>query len=55
MYFTVCAPGLTQKDLRLEQAEISEARFLKPDEIDLEQFAFESTKRAVKAWLANLD
>jgi 8-oxo-dGTP pyrophosphatase MutT (NUDIX family) len=55
MYFTICAPGLTPQDLRLEQDEISEVRFLKPEQIDLEQFAFESTKRAVKAYLANLD
>ena len=55
MYFTIRAPGLTQKDLQLEQAEISEVRFLKSDEIDLEQFAFESTKKAVKTYFANLD
>jgi ADP-ribose pyrophosphatase YjhB (NUDIX family) len=51
MYFSVSAPGLAPKDLRLEQAEIAEARFLKPEEIDFDQFAFESTRRAVKTYI----
>ena len=51
MYFTVSAPGLTPQDLRLEQAEITGVCFLKPEEIDYGKLAFESTKRAVKAYL----
>ncbi|MDR0302223.1 MAG: NUDIX domain-containing protein [Treponema sp.] len=51
LYFSVCAPGLTQDDLRLEKGEIAEVRFLKPEQIDLDQFAFESTKRAIKVYL----
>jgi 8-oxo-dGTP pyrophosphatase MutT (NUDIX family) len=54
LYFTICVPGLTPRDLRLEQDEIAEVRFLKREQIDLEQFAFESTKRAVKAYFAGL-
>jgi len=50
LYFTVNAPGLTPDDLRLEKDEIAEVRFLKPEQINLDQFAFESTKRAVKAY-----
>jgi len=55
MYFTVSAPCLTAGDLHLEQAEIAGVRFLKPEEIDLNAFAFESTKQAVKAYLGIVD
>jgi ADP-ribose pyrophosphatase YjhB (NUDIX family) len=55
MYFSVCAPGLKSEDLRLEQSEVAAARFLKPEEIDFSQFAFESTRRAVKSYLRILD
>lgn len=51
LYFSVCAPGLTQDDLCLEKGEIAEVRFLKPEQINIDQFAFESTKRAVKVYL----
>ena len=54
MYFSVSAPGLTPQDLCLEQAEIAEVCFLKPEEIDYDKLAFESTRRAVKAYLGNL-
>jgi 8-oxo-dGTP pyrophosphatase MutT (NUDIX family) len=55
MYFSISAAGLMPKDLRLEQAEISGALFLKPEEIDYSRFAFESTRRAVKSYLHILD
>ena len=55
MYFSVSAPGLKPEDLRLEQAEVAAVRFLKPEEIDFSQFAFESTRRAVKSYLRILD
>jgi 8-oxo-dGTP pyrophosphatase MutT (NUDIX family) len=55
MYFSISAPGLTPKDLHLEQAEVSGALFLRPDEIDYSRFAFESTRRAVKSYLHILD
>ena len=51
MYFSVKAPGLKLKDLTMEKAEIAEIRFLKPDEIDFSEFAFESTRQAVKTYL----
>jgi 8-oxo-dGTP pyrophosphatase MutT (NUDIX family) len=51
LYFSVRAPGLTLDDLRLEKSEIAEVLFLKPQQIDLDQFAFGSTKRAVKVYL----
>ena len=51
LYFTINAPGLTPEDLRLEEAEISGVRFLRPEEIDMDQLAFESTKKAVKTYI----
>jgi ADP-ribose pyrophosphatase YjhB (NUDIX family) len=51
MYFTVSAPGLKPGDLQLEKAEIAGVRFLKPAEINYDEFAFGSTKKAVKAYL----
>ena len=51
MYFCFCAPGLSEKDLVLEQSEIVSVSFLKPEEIDCDELAFESTRRAVKAYL----
>jgi len=53
MYFTVSAPGLTLEHLQLEKTEVKEVRFLRPQDIDLNDFAFESTKRAVKTYLEN--
>jgi ADP-ribose pyrophosphatase YjhB (NUDIX family) len=55
MYFLVRAHGLKPEDLRLEEAEISDVRFLKPEEIDFSQFAFPSTLQAVKTYLDILD
>ena len=57
LYFSVSAPGLLPQDLHLEQAEIAGVRFLKPEEIDFNEFAFESTRRALKTYLkrAHLD
>jgi len=54
MYFSITAPGLAPEDLRLEQAEVAAVRFLKPEEIDFSEFAFESTRRAVKTYLEGL-
>jgi len=51
LYFSVSAPGLTRENLRLEKGEIADVRFLKPEQIDLDQFAFGSVKRAVKVYL----
>jgi len=51
MYFYLSAPGLSERDLVLEKAEIAEVRFLKPEEINMEEIAFDSTRRAVQAYL----
>jgi ADP-ribose pyrophosphatase YjhB (NUDIX family) len=52
LFFSVSAPGLKPEDLQLEKDEITEVRFLKPEEINLDLFAFESIKRALKVYLA---
>ena len=50
MFFTVSAPGLTEKDIRAQAAEIAEIRFVRPDEIKPDELAFESTRRAIEAF-----
>jgi len=51
IYFFVRAPGLKPEDLQLEEAEIADVLFLKPEEIDFSSFAFPSTLNAVNAYL----
>ena len=50
MYFTVSAPGLAENDICPEAGEISDVRFLRPEEINLDDMAFESTRRAIEAY-----
>ena len=52
LYFSLSAPGLCEQDLRLEQSEIAAVRFIRPQDIDYDEIAFDSTRRAVKAYLA---
>jgi len=54
LYFSIRAPGLKPEDLQLEKSEVTAVRFLKPQEIDFDQFAFESTRQAVKLYLRGL-
>jgi ADP-ribose pyrophosphatase YjhB (NUDIX family) len=51
LYFSVSAPGLKRENFNPDPAEIADVLFLKPLEIDLSRFAFESTKKAVKVFL----
>ena len=51
LYFSLSAPGLRIDDLRPRQGEIAAIRLLKPEEIDFDAFAFDSTRRAVRAYL----
>jgi 8-oxo-dGTP pyrophosphatase MutT (NUDIX family) len=51
LYFSLSAPGLRVEDLRPRQGEIAAIRLLKPEEIDFDEFAFDSTRRAVRAYL----
>ena len=50
IFFTVSVPGLSEKDLTPEAGEIAAIRFVKPDEIDNNDLAFDSTRRAIKAF-----
>ena len=50
VFFTVSAPGLTEKDLTLAAGEIAGIRFLPPDEVNSEDLAFDSTRRAIEAF-----
>ena len=52
LYFYLRAPGLREQDLRLQRTEIACVRFLKPREIDFDEIAFESTRRAVREYLS---
>jgi len=49
-YFTVSAPGLSEKDLKAEAGEITGIRFLRPGEIDPNDMAFGSTRRAIEVF-----
>jgi 8-oxo-dGTP pyrophosphatase MutT (NUDIX family) len=51
MFFAMDAPDLTEADLRLEAGEIGGLRFLRPEEIRMEDLAFDSTRRALAAYL----
>ncbi|MDR0586556.1 MAG: NUDIX domain-containing protein [Treponema sp.] len=51
LFFFLDAPGLTENELKLEAAEIAGLRFVKPEELDPEELAFESVKKAIKAYL----
>ena len=53
VYFYLRAPGLSEQDLTLEKDEISGIRFLKPQDIDFGEFAFNSVRRAVQAYCRN--
>jgi len=54
LYFSLSAPGLREEDLRLRHGEIDAVRFLKPEEINYNEFAFVSTRRAVQTYLAQV-
>jgi ADP-ribose pyrophosphatase YjhB (NUDIX family) len=49
-YFTISVPGLSINDLRPEASEIAGIRFVRPNEIDPADLAFESTRRAIAAF-----
>jgi ADP-ribose pyrophosphatase YjhB (NUDIX family) len=55
LFFTVSAPGLRAEDLRLEQAEIAAARFIRPEAINYDDLAFESARRALRAYCKRIE
>jgi 8-oxo-dGTP pyrophosphatase MutT (NUDIX family) len=53
LYFSLHAPGLSERDLRLQPEEVTAVRFLKPEEINYDEIAFDSTRQAVRAYLSH--
>jgi ADP-ribose pyrophosphatase YjhB (NUDIX family) len=51
-FFAVTVPGLRREDLTLEPGEIAGALFVKPSELNLDDLAFDSTRRAMEAYLS---
>ena len=50
VFFTISVPGLVKEDLKPEAGEITGIRFLRPDEVKSDDLAFDSTRRAIKAF-----
>ena len=50
-FFLVRADGLSVKDLELDPEETAGVRFVRPDEVVMEDLAFESTRMAIGAYL----
>jgi ADP-ribose pyrophosphatase YjhB (NUDIX family) len=53
LFFTLSAPELAEKDLRPAEGEIAGIRLIRPEDLNMEDLAFESTRRAVAAFLDN--
>jgi 8-oxo-dGTP pyrophosphatase MutT (NUDIX family) len=51
LFFTITVPGLKPADFTLEEQEIGGVRFVRPRDIRLEDLAFDSTRRAIRAFL----
>ena len=50
LFFTISVPGLSEKDISPETGEIAGILFLLPDEINLDDIAFDSARRAIAAF-----
>ncbi|MDR1287633.1 MAG: NUDIX domain-containing protein [Treponema sp.] len=50
LFFTVDAPGLDEKDFKIERSEVLGIRLLRYSEIDPAEIAFESVKKALAAY-----
>ncbi|MDR0378298.1 MAG: NUDIX domain-containing protein [Spirochaetaceae bacterium] len=51
MFFSLDAPELTEEDLHPQAKEIEGLRFVEPEDILMEDIAFDSTRRALAAYL----
>jgi ADP-ribose pyrophosphatase YjhB (NUDIX family) len=51
VYFTISVPSLSEADLHPEAGEVTAIRFVGLEEIDLNDMAFDSTRRAMAAFL----
>jgi ADP-ribose pyrophosphatase YjhB (NUDIX family) len=50
-YFTISAPALELSDVRVDSEEIAGVRFIKPENIVLQDIAFDSAREALKTFL----
>jgi 8-oxo-dGTP pyrophosphatase MutT (NUDIX family) len=50
MFFALDAPDLSAEDLRLEAGEIGGLCFIRPEDLQMEDLAFDSTRRALEAY-----
>ncbi|GHV84960.1 hypothetical protein AGMMS50230_05680 [Spirochaetia bacterium] len=51
LFFCLEMPELTLADLKLQAAEVSAVRFVQPENVDMEELAFESVRKAIKVYL----
>lgn len=51
LFFLVHADGLVEGDLVLDPEETAGVRFIYPEDVDLAELAFESTRKAIGAYL----
>jgi ADP-ribose pyrophosphatase YjhB (NUDIX family) len=49
LFFTFEAPGLSAADFRLQREEVSAVRFIRPEDIDYKEIAFDSARHALRA------
>ena len=53
MFFAISVPGLCENDFSPEPGEIAGLRFLAPNKINPDDLAFDSTRRAIAAYIKN--
>ncbi|MDR2210098.1 MAG: NUDIX domain-containing protein [Spirochaetaceae bacterium] len=51
LFFFLDAPELTGDQLTIEAGEVDRVRFIRPGDLDMEELAFGSVKRALRAYL----
>jgi len=52
LFFLAKTNGLSESDFSLDQRETAGVRFVKPEDIDPDELAFDSTRRVIEAYLA---
>lgn len=50
LFFTISVPNLNEKDFNLEAEEITAARFIRPEDVNPDDVAFDSARRALAAY-----
>ncbi|MCL2478666.1 MAG: NUDIX domain-containing protein [Treponema sp.] len=51
IFFTISVPGLTEKDFSPDPVEIAGIRFMRPEDINPDELAFDSTRLAISAYI----